>query len=84
MVFKTVIQTIESQNPEWYRRLATNLSQEDVKAIQEVFKLGEQRVAARRSKSIEQAGGTLRFQLGLKQPSLASILHSLDLNFALS
>ena len=56
-VFKTVVHTIEAQNPEWYRRLTSSLTAEDGKAIQEVFKLGEQRVAARRSKSIEQAGG---------------------------
>lgn len=56
-VFKSVIQEIQAANPAWYNKLTVSLSQDDQKAIQEVFKLSEQRQAARRSKSIEQAGG---------------------------
>ena len=37
--------------------MTAGLTQDNVKAVQEVFKLCEQRQAAKRSKSIEQAGG---------------------------
>ena len=40
-----------------YGQLTAGLTQDNVKAVQEVFKLCEQRQAAKRSKSIEQAGG---------------------------
>ena len=66
-VFKSVVQMTEAQNPQWYQRLAGNLSQDDVKAIKDVFKLCEQRIASRKSKKIEQAGGKeiLMFHLKL-------------------
>jgi len=56
-IFRTVVQTLEQGNPGWYGQLTAGLTQDNVKAVQEVFKLCEQRQAAKRSKSIEQAGG---------------------------
>ena len=48
---------METENPQLYGRLTSDLTAENVKAIQEIFKLGEQRNEARRSKKIEEAGG---------------------------
>ena len=56
-IFRTVVQTLEAENPQWYGKLTSDLNQESVKSIQEIFKLGEQRQEARRSKNIEKAGG---------------------------
>merc|ERR1712029_954676 len=56
-IFRSVVTSIESGNPDWYRKLTGGLTPDNVKAVQEVFKLCEQRQAAKRSKSIEQAGG---------------------------
>ncbi len=52
-----MIQSIEGQNPELYRRLTSSLTPNDGKSIQEVFKLAELRIAAQRSKNLEKAGG---------------------------
>ena len=48
---------MERENPQLYGRLTSDLTTENVKSIQEIFKLGEQRQEARRSKKIEEAGG---------------------------
>lgn len=56
-IFRSVVQALESEQPQWYGKLTSDLTQEHVKSIQEIFKLGEQRQEARRSKSIEKAGG---------------------------
>ena len=52
-----LVTTMETENPQLYGRLTSDLTAENVKAIQEIFKLGEQRNEARRSKKIEEAGG---------------------------
>ena len=51
------MQTLESQSAEWYGKLVANLSDQEKKSLQDVFTLGNQRLAAKQSKSIEQAGG---------------------------
>merc|ERR1719510_1206105 len=56
-IFRTVVQTLETNNPQWYARLTSGLTQENVKSIQEIFKLSEQRQESKRSKNIEKAGG---------------------------
>ena len=61
-IFRSVVTSIESGNPDWYRKLTGGLTPDNVKAVQEVFKLCEQRQAAKRSKSIEQAGGKTNTQ----------------------
>ena len=50
---------MEQENPQLYKSLTSDLTTENVKSIQEIFKLGEQRQEARRSKKIEEAGGNL-------------------------
>ena len=57
-IFRTVYDGVQAENPPWFQKLASGLNDENFKSIQEVFKLGEQRLAAKRSKSIEKAGGT--------------------------
>ncbi len=57
LIFRSVVQALESNNPVWYGKLTSDLTQDNVKSIQEIFKLGEQRQEARRSKNIEKAGG---------------------------
>jgi len=56
-IFRAIVTTMETENPQLYGRLTSDLTAENVKAIQEIFKLGEQRNEARRSKKIEEAGG---------------------------
>ena len=56
-IFRSVVQEIQSKNPNWYGKLTGGLTQEHGKKVMEVFKLCEQRQEAKRSKSIEQAGG---------------------------
>ena len=55
--YPNLVTTMETENPQLYGRLTSDLTAENVKAIQEIFKLGEQRNEARRSKKIEEAGG---------------------------
>jgi len=56
-IFRTIVTAMERENPQLYGRLTSDLTTENVKSIQEIFKLGEQRQEARRSKKIEEAGG---------------------------
>lgn len=60
-IFRTVYDGVQAENPPWFQKLASGLNDDNFKSIQEVFKLGEQRLAAKRSKSIEKAGGTKIF-----------------------
>ena len=61
-IFRSVVQEIQSKNPNWYGKLTGGLTQEHGKKVMEVFKLCEQRQEAKRSKSIEQAGGMYYFE----------------------
>jgi len=56
-LFREITEGLQRENPQWYGRLTSDLTTENVKSIQEIFKLGQQRNEARRSKNIEQAGG---------------------------
>lgn len=60
-IFQQVMQGLEGQNSEWYHKLLSNLSDQDRKSLKEIFTLAQQRLAARESKNIEQAGGNLLF-----------------------
>lgn len=60
-VFKTMLEKLQTQSPDWYASLVGNLSADDAKLIQEVLTLCGQRKAAKESKSIEQAGGKSLF-----------------------
>ena len=57
-IFRTVYDGVQAENPPWFQKLASGLNDDNFKSIQEVFKLGEQRLAAKRSKNIEKAGGS--------------------------
>jgi len=56
-IFRAIVTQMEQENPQLYKSLTSDLTTENVKSIQEIFKLGEQRQEARRSKKIEEAGG---------------------------
>ena len=60
-LFREITEGLQRENPQWYGRLTSDLTTENVKSIQEIFKLGQQRNEARRSKNIEQAGGMLNY-----------------------
>lgn len=57
VVFKEVLQNLQSNDPMWYNALTGHLSCEQQKALQEVIVLADQRKAAAESKRIEQSGG---------------------------
>ncbi|CAG9857750.1 unnamed protein product [Phyllotreta striolata] len=55
--FKQIMTALQNQDPEWYNALTTNLTENQLKTLNEVCVLAEQRAAARESKRIEQQGG---------------------------
>ncbi|KAM7292825.1 importin-7 [Ixodes scapularis] len=57
MVFKEVMQAIQSTDPMWFNALTSGLSGEQQKALQEVYLLADQRRAAAESRRIEKSGG---------------------------
>jgi len=48
---------IQTQDPEWYAALTANLTEQQLKSLNEVAILAAQRAAAKESKRIEQQGG---------------------------
>merc|ERR1712240_929892 len=56
-IFKDVLGSIQSSNPAWYGQLTGHLTEVQGKALGDVITLASQRVAAKESKQIEQAGG---------------------------
>lgn len=52
---------LESTEPDWYRALTSNLTEQQSKALMEISLLADQRKAARESKKIEQQGGLYQF-----------------------
>ena len=56
-IFRTIYDGVQAENPPWFQKLASGLNDDSYKSIQEIFKLGEQRMAAKRSKDIEKSGG---------------------------
>ncbi|XP_030762779.1 importin-7 isoform X2 [Sitophilus oryzae] len=59
LVFKQIMTNIQNQNPEWYGALTGHLNEQQLKVLNEVVVLAEQRAAARESKKIEQQGGMI-------------------------
>ncbi|XP_050295459.1 importin-7 [Anthonomus grandis grandis] len=57
LAFKQVMTSIQTREPEWYAALTANLTEQQLKTLNEVVVLAEQRAAARESKRIEQQGG---------------------------
>lgn len=57
MIFKTVLQNLQANDPNWYNSLISQLTEEQRKEVEEVFKLAEQRRAAAESRKIEERGG---------------------------
>ncbi|XP_060535459.1 importin-7 [Cylas formicarius] len=55
--FKQVMTNIKNREPEWYNALTAHLNEHQLKTLNEVVVLAEQRAAARESKRIEQQGG---------------------------
>merc|ERR1711936_1318120 len=56
-IFKDVLGAIQGSNPAWYGQLTGHLTEVQGKALGDVITLANQRVAAKESKQIEQAGG---------------------------
>ena len=50
---------MQTSNAAWYGQLTAHLSEVQGKALNEVVTFADQRVAAKESKKIEQAGGEL-------------------------
>ncbi|XP_066138762.1 importin-7 isoform X2 [Euwallacea fornicatus] len=59
LAFKHVFTNIQRQDPDWYAALTANLKEQQLKSLNEIAMLAEQRAAARESKRIEQQGGML-------------------------
>ncbi|XP_071104621.1 importin-7-like [Haliotis cracherodii] len=57
VIFKHVLQSIQSTDPTWYMALTSALTAPQTKELDDVFKLSDQRKAAADSKQIEQRGG---------------------------
>ncbi|CAH1257344.1 IPO7 [Branchiostoma lanceolatum] len=57
VIFKSVMQTLQSREPVWYNALTSHLNEEQLKELQEVIVMADQRQAAAESKRIEQQGG---------------------------
>ncbi|XP_078669832.1 importin-7-like isoform X1 [Branchiostoma floridae x Branchiostoma belcheri] len=57
VIFKSVMQTLQSREPAWYNALTSHLNEEQVKELKEVIVMADQRQAAAESKRIEQQGG---------------------------
>ncbi|GFS07829.1 importin-7, partial [Elysia marginata] len=55
--FKNILTNLPNQDSGWYQLLMSGLEQSQMKDIEEVFKLAEQRKAAADSKKIEEGGG---------------------------
>ncbi|XP_042213506.1 importin-7-like isoform X2 [Homarus americanus] len=56
-VFKEVMQNLQTSAPVWYQALTGGLSGDQLKTMQEVATLADQRHAAAQSKKIQQSGG---------------------------
>ncbi|XP_018334630.1 importin-7-like [Agrilus planipennis] len=60
IMFKEIMQSLQSSQPEWYQTLTSNLTEHESKALMEVAQLADQRKAAIESKKIKQQGGKLK------------------------
>ncbi|XP_052799947.1 importin-7-like isoform X2 [Mya arenaria] len=57
IIFKQILQGLQSVDPGWYALVTSTLTPEQTKQLEDVFKLAEQRKAAAESKKIEESGG---------------------------
>jgi hypothetical protein len=57
VTFKEILTGLVNQDSVWYQTLASGLTQAQVKELEEIFKLAEQRKAVADSKKIEEGGG---------------------------
>lgn len=57
VIFKELIQHLQSADPAWYSLVTSQLTADQTKQLEEVFKLADQRKAVAESKKIEQGGG---------------------------
>jgi len=57
VVFKEVIVALQQHDPSYYNLLTSSLNKEQVKSLQEIFTLADQRRAAKESKEIQKRGG---------------------------
>ena len=56
-VFKDLLTNLQTADPSWYQQLTGHLTEVQKKSLNEVVTLANQRLAAKQSKKIEQAGG---------------------------
>ncbi|XP_024215607.1 importin-7 isoform X1 [Halyomorpha halys] len=78
VIFKQVLQSLETSDPMWYSALTSHLTPEQRNALREVLVLADQRKAAAESRKIVQSGGynfvnqtvPTSFNFGGKPPSL--------------
>uniref|UniRef100_A0A1W7RAB8 Importin-7 n=1 Tax=Hadrurus spadix TaxID=141984 RepID=A0A1W7RAB8_9SCOR len=57
VVFKDLLQNLQTADPNWYNALTSHLNADQQKALQETFLLADQRKAAAESRRIEKSGG---------------------------
>lgn len=57
VVFKEVLNSLKTTDPNWYNMLASPLTAEDQSSLDDVYLLADQRKAAAESKRIEKSGG---------------------------
>ncbi|XP_064603784.1 importin-7-like [Liolophura sinensis] len=57
IIFKSVLEGLQTQDPNWYNLLISQLTAEQKTELEEVFTLADQRKAAAESRRIEQGGG---------------------------
>lgn len=57
IIFKQILQNLQSVDANWYSIITSHLTSEQTKQLEEVFKLADQRKAAAESRKIEESGG---------------------------
>ncbi|XP_071034336.1 importin-7 isoform X2 [Parasteatoda tepidariorum] len=57
VIFKEIMQSLKTSDPNWYNVLTSHLTPEQQRACEEIFVLADQRKAAAESKRIEKSGG---------------------------
>ncbi|BFZ04143.1 hypothetical protein BsWGS_07182 [Bradybaena similaris] len=57
VIFKDILTGLAGQDSVWYQTLVSGLTQAQVKELEEIFKLAEQKKAVANSKKIEEGGG---------------------------
>ncbi|XP_041366189.1 importin-7-like [Gigantopelta aegis] len=57
VIFKTILENVQGADSQWYNSLVSQLTPDQLKEIEEIFTLADQRKAAAESKRIEERGG---------------------------